>query len=385
MRKFVFLLVFLAALAGRAAAFNYDLTVEDIPMYIIGTDITNAAFYSFYNIANVGLQVYLEDQSYLKFRLKDTYFALLSTNSLYIDRLSYTYYSDYFGALLGRDYYVEGDGILIGNLADGLRASLNLLGIKERFYVYYSGILPKEINQFDMTLSDLVLSNGPNRIFGGAVLEGKGFLGESISASVLYSADLSANKLYNPLYIGLDYKTTIIGDLAAEANAVLETGMLDSSTSIFAYAGNIAAYYLGGEDFKYGLIAKFSLASGDNNSGKGYSEFDTFGQYNTGIVIGPKFANLMIAQAGFLIKALNDKITLNGTYFYFMRMTTSDNVNYFYDGSGYTVGSEISGALIYDIDPNLTVFLTGGYFIKGNAFEDTTDKYKFIGGVSVKI
>jgi hypothetical protein len=385
MRKVALLLIFIAALAGSARAFHYDITLEEIPMMILGTDPTNASFYSFYNIANLGAMAYLDDQSFLKFRLKDTYFELYSTNDLYIDRLSCTYYSDSFGILAGRDYYAEGDGILIGNLADGLRANLNLLGLRERFYAYYSGLLPREINQFNMTLSDLLLTNGPQRIFGGIVLEGPGLAGESIGATFLYSADLSGNYSYDPVYIGLNGRTSLDENLAIEANVIGETGMLNQTTPILAYGGNIALYYLEGTGTKFGAMLKASLASGDNNSGSSYNEFDTYGQYNTGIVLGPKFANLFFAQLGFLVKTLGDNLTFNVSYYYFMRMTTNDSVNNFYDGSGYQVGDEISGNIIYNIDPNFMIFVTGGYFIEGDAFQNASDRFMFIAGADIKI
>src|SRR5271157_780216 len=144
---------------------HFDVLVEDIPMMVLGTDTNDNSFYSFYNIANVGGILYFDDQTFIKARLKDTYFDLYKTNSIYVDRASFIYNAKPFGVMLGRDYYVEDDGILIGNLADGLKLDLSFLGLSERGYVYYSGFLPIEINQFQMTLPDLVLSNGPSRLF----------------------------------------------------------------------------------------------------------------------------------------------------------------------------------------------------------------------------
>ncbi len=374
--------------------FQFDFSLEDIPMMVLGMDTNDSSYYSFYNIANVGLKFYFEDQSFLKFRLKDTYFDFYKTNTLYVDRLSYTYNSDSFNLLAGRDYYVEGDGILIGNLADGLNLDLNLLGFSERLYVYYSGayysgFLPIEINQFDMTYSDLILSNGPDRLFGGLELEKKGLGLESIGAVVLYSQDMSTNNSYNPIYFGINAKTSIIDSLVLSGNILGEAGNYTPSNSILAFGGNLGVYYLSGGDFKYGFIAKVSAATGNDNtntnSGQSYGQFDTFGQYNTGIILQPKLANMIMAQGGVLLKVLGDHLTLSVNYYYFTRMTTNDSVNGYYDGSGYSIGHEISGSVIYDIDPDFTIFITGGYFIKGDAFTDETNRFELIGGVSVHI
>ncbi len=382
--KKLFCIILLIITVKLGYSFNYNFSIEDLPMMVMGTDTTNAAFYSFYNIANVGLSLNFDDYSSVKFRLKDTYFDLLRTNDLYIDRLSFDYKGEAFGVLAGRDYFVEDDALLIGNLADGLKLNLNFLGLKERVYVYYSGLLPQEINQFDISTADLTLSNGPNRIFAGLALEKMGLLVESLGAVILYSKDLSTNNIYNPIYLGLNGKGTIVKGLIFQAAFISELGSLDASNSIVAFGGNAGLTYLSEGDVKWGLIGKLSLATGDSPGGN-YEQFDTFGNYNTGSVIGPKLANLFMVQAGFLVKALSDTLTFGANYYYLMRMTTNDSVNGFYDGKGTGVGNEISGSIIYDIDPNFSVFLTGGYFLKGDAFTDTTNKYKFIAGVRVKI
>jgi|GEM_PF-2294027 len=388
--KIIILLILMTAM-GSVPLYSlyYDFTLEDLPMMVLATDVSNNSFYSFYNLANAGVKIYAEDQAYLKFRLKDAYFDLYHTNSLYVDRLSLTYSSADVSLLAGRDYYFEGDGILIGNLADGFKASLNFLGMSERFYLYYSGFLPVEINQFDMTASDLLLTNGPNRLFGGLILEKDGLGVESIGATVLYSQDMSSNNSYDPLYVGLNAKTSITANLVSSCNILGEFGNLSPTNSIQAFGGDIGFYYLAGSDVKYGFILKFSAATGNNNtntnSGQTYGQFNTFGQYDTGVVLTPMFANLVMAQAGAVLKAFKDHMTINANYYFLSRMTTNDSVNGFYDGSGYSIGDEISGRILYDIDPDFTIFIMGGYFIKGNAFSNEIPKYVLIGGVSIRI
>jgi hypothetical protein len=389
MKRLILLGILIGAVSVPLFGFHYDFSVEEIPMMAVGTDISNNSFYSFYNIANLGVKMYADDQTYLKFRLKDTYFDLYKTNSIYVDRLSITYFGDDFGAQLGRDYYVEGDGILIGNLADGIKGGANLLGLSARAYVYYSGFLPIEVNQFQITPSDLVLSNGPSRLFAGIDIEKKGLGIESVGLIALYSQDLSTNNSYNPVYIGINAKSTIFDDLVIAGTIIGEFGNLSPSNAIQAFGGNLGAYYLTGGDFKYGFVLKFSAATGNNNTntggGQADGQFDTFGQYVTGVVVDPKLADMVMAQAGGLIKASGDHLTFTLNYYYYTRMTTNDSVNGFYTGSGYKIGQEISGGCIYDIDPDLTVFVTGGYFITGDAFADTTPKYLVLGGVSVRI
>jgi hypothetical protein len=240
-----------------------------------------------------------------------------------------------------------------------------------------------------MTASDLLLTNGPNRLFGGLILEKDGLGVESIGATVLYSQDMSSNNSYDPLYVGLNAKTSITANLVTSCNILGEFGNLSPSNSIQAFGGNIGFYYLTGSDVKYGFILKFSTATGNNNtntnSGQTYGQFNSFGQYDTGVVLTPMFANLVMAQAGAVLKAFKDHMTLNANYYFLSRMTTNDSVNGFYDGNGYSIGDEISGRILYDIDPDFTIFIMGGYFIKGNAFSNETPKYVVIGGVSIRI
>jgi len=378
---FIFLIL---TVAGKGYSFHYDFSIEDIPMMIMGTDVTNASFYSFYNIANLTLKLYFSDQTMLKFRLKDTYFDLQKTNNFYIDRLSLYYREEGFGLIAGRDFFIENDGIIIANLADGLKLDLNLLQMKERIYVYYSGLLPMEINQFEMGIYDLQLTNGPQRLFMGLALEKTGLLTESMSLLLLYSMDVSTNKYYNPFYAGLNIRESINAPLSVEANLVCEAGNVDNSNSILAFGGDAGIVYLSKGELTWGGLLKFAIATGEGE-GNNTEQFRSFGLYNTGFVLNPYFSNLFMIQAGLILKALEESLSVNLNYYYMSRMSTNDTVYGFYDGKGNSIGNEISGSVVYNLDANFSLFLHAGYFMIGDAFTSTANRYKVFSGISIKL
>lgn len=363
-------------------------------MYIIGLDNDARPFGSFFNIANLGLNLNLNDDLGLKFRLKDTFFGLTNSaiaasnqNKLYIDRLSVFYNSEIVNILAGRDIFFENDGMLIGNLADGANLDFNLLGFKEKAYVYYSGLLPKDINQFSADLFDSTNTSGASRLSMGLVIQKFGVLTKSISLMGLYSMDMSTNKYFNPFYAALMSDGILaIPQLTYNVTAALEMGSITSNMNIFAWAGNLSLLYLLVEDpFKLVLVGQFAMASGNGtNSTNTFYGFDSFGKFNTGYVLNPNFSNLWFIRLGAAAKLLEDHLSVSLDYYYISRMSTNDTVNGYYNGTNAQIGNEFSGSANYEIDPSFSVFANAGILVGNLSITNKTTVYKINVGAAVK-
>ncbi len=399
MKKITLIIIpFLLLIISNAYGFYYTFGIEDIPIQLITADISNNPYGGLINIANASADLYLSDNLSLKFRFKDVFMnappaGVTNTNYFYADRLSVEYNGENFGALVGRDLYLENNGILIGNMADGARLSANFLGLKERIYAYDSGIpgtMPTGVNQFYIQSVDSVLSNGPQRFVAGGVVEALGLLNKSVSGTILYSMDLSTNKLFNPLYIGLNAEGTIIPSLTFTIAGIYELGSYDTNISLSGWAIDAGLQYLTGDDIKFGLTGELAIASGDNtNSTNVYEGFKAYGKYSTGLVEGLDFSNLFLIRVGIISRLFEDHLSLKIDYIYSIRMSTNNESDIVsmnsYSSNGQVVGNEVDGTLNWDFDPNISLFANIGYFIPGNAYISTTNQYKLLAGISLKI
>lgn len=397
MKKIIILcLGFLFFLTAGSFAVYYNIGFEEIPMVMTAPDISNNTYSGIINTANLILNFNLSDNIGFKFRLKDLYMnipviQLTNTNYLYVDRLSFEYNTDTFGLLAGRDLFLENNGLLIGNMADGARLGLNLFGIKERLYVYDSGLpgtLPGDINQFNIKPYDYPLTNnGANRLCTGIALEEIGFLTKSISGLVLYSVDMSTNRAFNPLYLSASAEGSIIPGLSYTITGVYQLGNAISNVNMSGWGADFDLLYRIEEPVNIGILGGVGIASGDNtNTGNIDESFRPLGKYDTGIVSEPDFSNLFIIKFGPVLKLLDDNLTIKVEYYYTMRLSvTNDTNNNVYSSSGTGLGNEIDGSVSYSFDPNISIFIFSGYFIRGNAYISTTNDYKVFAGVSVKL
>ena len=397
-KKTIGVIVFLAALvivpAAGAFGLHFNFSVEEIPMYIIGMDKDARPFGSFFNIANLGLGLNIDDNLGLKFRVKDTFFGLTNSavtvsnqNNLYIDRLSVFFNSDIVNVLAGRDVYVENDGMLIGNLADGANLDFNLFGLKEKLYVYYSGLLPKDVNQFSADIYDYTNASGASRLNMALVLQKFGLLTKSVSLMGLYSMDMSTNKYFNPVYAALMSDGIVfIPQLTYNVTAALEFGSMTSNLNVFAWAGNLTLIYLLMDaPVKILITGQFAMASGNGtNSTNTYYGFDSFGKFNTGYVLNPNFSNLLFFRLGAASKMLDDHLDVKLNYYYLTRMSTNDTVNGYYNGTNAQVGHEFSLSANYEFDPNLSVFANAGVLTGNQSITNKTTAYKVNMGVAVR-
>jgi len=389
MKKILAILILIFS-ANMARAWYFDAGVDEIPLMIVGVDNQTNAFYSFFNIANLRLNFNVNDKIGLKFRLKDTYLALSNasqpngTNKLYIDRLNAFYKSANLNVLVGRAVFSEGDGMVLGNLADGLRVSANLFGFYQRIYALYSGLLPVDVNAYNVGSQDQ--ANGAQRLQAGLVLEKYGLLIRSIGLSYFYSKDLSTNQShYNPQFIGLNAIGNIGDHFSLGANFYYSFGEAATNVTISSFAFNLGA------QLKFSpalaLLARISYASGDDTNTTTIREnFNGFGIYHTGIVLVPDFSNLLMFNVGVSSKLLKNRLNLGLGLYFMSRPSLDDSLNGFYTGTGATIGTEISASAVWNFDPNMSVLLTGGYFIKDNAFAaGEKNIYKFIGGLKFKL
>lgn len=385
-----------AALPVRAFGFYFNFGLEEIPMMILGLDKDSRSFYSFFNILNGTASVNVNDDLGFQLRLKYTFFAMTNVNQgttnnqhkLYLDRLYGYWRGDGFSVMAGRNNFFERNGLLIGNLADGVRAEANLIGFKWKLYGYYSGLLPKDLNQFSADIWDATNAGGANRLSAGLVIEKYGWFFKSIALTGLYSANLVTNYVFSPFYLGLNLDGTIIARLTYDVSAAMEFGSVATNVGAFGWAGSVNAVYFPIEQpVKLGFTAEFSLASGDDEkTTNSFEGFNSFGRFNTGYVLAPDFSNLFFWKVGVIVRALEDKLTARANFYNFTRLSTNDTVSGLYNTTNAQVGSEISGSVSYDIDPNVSVFLNAGVLF-GNLSMAVTNKntiHKVVGGMTVK-
>ena len=392
--KKILTILLLVLTAGIARAWYFDAGVDEIPLIVSGYDSTHptnssSAFYSFFNVANLRFNFNINDQIGLKFRLKDTYFALSNaatpggTNKIYIDRLNAFYKSDILSVLLGRAIFAEDDGIVLGNLADGLKASANLFGFHQRLYALYSGLLPVDINPYNVSSQDQ--ADGAKRFQAGLVLEKYGLLIRSMTLRYFYSKDVSTNKNpYNPQFLGLSAIGAVGHQFSWGINAYYSFGQFSTNKTLSALAGNISAQLKFSKSVA--LLARVTYASGDQPSTNTVESFRSFGVYYTGMVLAPKLSDLLMFNVGVSSRLADDQLQLGLGAYFMTRPSTNDTQSGLYTANGATIGTEISGNASWELDPNITVLLTGGYFIKGNAFDSKeNDLFKLIAGVKIKL
>lgn len=352
-------------------------------MYVVGYDAADRPFYTLFNVANLTAVVNANDDLGLKFRVKDTYLYLTNTNKIYIDRLNVSYDSDKWSLKVGRGVFQHGNGMLIGNVSDGLYARAGLFTMNFKLFAMYSGFLPDDVNQFNVNTMDEI--SGTERLLAGLVVEKYGFLIDSLSMQLIYSADLSTNVMkYNPFYIGLSGEFVSGALLTLGLDVVYALGSYGTNQSISAYGADLNGLLLIPGMKSLGIEAQLSLASGDS-AGGAYNRLQTFGVFDTGFVEYPDFSNMFMAKVGLLGTFAHNHLVVNLDYYYFTRLTTDDDLDEFYSGTGTTIGHEISGSMVYQFDPNWAMYLYGGYFVKGNAFADQVNAHKVIAGLKLTL
>jgi hypothetical protein len=272
---------------------------------------------------------------------------------MYFDRANFYLNANKLSILAGRSLFVDGDGLVVGGVADGLMLKTGFLNMTERFYALYSGFLPKDVNPFDAnTFDDL---NGAERLMAGLSIQKMGLLIKSIALKYFYTTDLSTNatdtnSLYTPMYGALEFSGMIKNFIGFGGNFVYAFG--GGAAPISAFAFDVKTYVqikaLANTEFKL----RYSYASGNADGGKNES-FKSFGYYDTGFVLNPEFSNLSMFKAGVTSRFWGGRVYFNVNYYYLSLLNDFDRVNNFYDGTGVKVGSEISGSL--NIRPTLTL------------------------------
>lgn len=402
MKKFWMAFCFLAVFSGaNANAFYYDFIIEETPAMIVapanslGVSTNQAAYYTFFNALNLKATANFSDDFKIVARGKDTFISMTNAsilmtnrNRLYLDRAYLDFYSDEVSVKAGRALFVEGNGLLLGNVADGLSVRTSFLSMNQRLFAAYSGFLPSDLNEFNANLMDVV--EGGKKLTLGLSLEKIGWGMKSLSVKCFYTTDLSDQILTNAtteaytFSLGLEREfgsdMSLSFDGFYEMGTAIHTNGIDVDLSAFAF--DLSFVYILNESL--GFLVSGSYASGEDGSGK-FNRFSTFGYKDTGYVLIPEFANLLMAKAGAVGSFMENELTATLFYYYFRRNSAADSVQSSYDGSGSTIGHEISASVEYDFDPNIGVFLDGGFFMKGDAFSEEESIYKLIGGLTIKL
>ncbi len=402
MKKVLILLILITAGFTQLRAAYFDFGISDTPMLIGGRDRLNNVTYFFFNYAQFRASLNFNDNFSIRFRLTDTFSmytnsyvsnstASVFTNKIYVDRLFLKFTSDKFKFTLGREIFSEADGMVLGNLSDGLQLSGRLLGLEERAYVMYSGLLPQDVNQFNVTAMDR--TEGSKRLQTGLYLEKYGILVRSMSLGYLYSADISTNtQLYSPHFLSLNLNGDAGKIVSYSGSFTYGLGTFGSNVNISALAFDVQLKVKFNPMLS--MLVRFAYASGENTNStttNSYERYNALGIYNTGQILVPDFANLILTHLALNASLLNEKLNLGLNLLYLNRPSTSDSLNGFYTGTGSYIGTEVSLGAVWRFDPNISLLLNTGYFWRENsdAFlagsNDRRDIYKIIAGIQFNL
>lgn len=377
------------AAAGTAAhAVYFDANVTEIPAFVLGMDYAGQAFGTFLNVAVLSASFNINDNIALQARFKDTYLdftnATVTTNDrnkYYFDRANFSLSLPKISLTAGRALFVEGSGLLVGGIADGLSVKTSLLKMNERFYVLYSGFLPKDINPFNANTFDKL--NGANRMAAGLSIEKYGLAVKSVSLKYFYTMDFSTNTngIYSPMYGALEFSGMIKNFLGYSGNFVYAFGGGVDPVSAVAFDARI--YLMLKKLANTEVMVRYSYAGGASTNAVKNGNFKTFGYYDTGFVLNPDFSNLSIFKAGVTSRFWGGRLFVNANYYYLLLNSAADRVGGYYDGTGTAVGSEVSGTVTAKIDANVAVFANAGVFFEGDSFATNRTVHKVVAGVQL--
>lgn len=403
MKRILALAVVFLGLAASGYSMYWNFSIEESPMFLSGIDrSTNLSYATFYNVLSTGVKVNFSDNFDFSVRGKYTYLALTNLTTLpssnqhriYVDRVKLEYRDNYYDVMVGRDWFIENNGMIIGNLGDGGRVETSFLNSRQKLIVYHSGLfgtLPRELNQFNFTAEEWT-NTGANRLSAAFIWEVPGLLGsKSIALMGHGSFDLSTNGYYQPWTIALYGKGIIVNGLSYNFTGALQLGQATNGQSILGYAGDLTLLWQAIDPY-LGLSMEAAYASGDDtNTNNTVENFSTFGKYSTGLVLVPDFSNLFMLQIGAVSRLFSERLTLRADYTFLMRANSSDDNGGAYLGTNSVIGHEIAFKAAWKIDPNLTLFAQAGCLFGGSALSTNTavnnlenNLYKVIAGINVK-
>lgn len=388
MKKPLVILSLLTLLTAGAHAVSFDIDVQEIPVMVFGMDSLNNTFGTFMNIATATAKFNINDSIGFQFRVKDTYIHLTNEtrtnrNQISIDRANFFFNANKISILAGRSLFIDGDGLLVGGIADGLMVKTGFLNMTERFFVLYSGFLPDDVNPFDANTFDAL--NGAERLMAGLSVQKMGLLIKSVALKYFYTMDLSTNAnntntLYSPMYAAFEFSGMIKNFIGYGGNFVYAFG--GGAAPISAFAFDVKAYIQLKALANTSVSVRYSYASGNADGGANES-FKSFGYYDTGFVLNPEFCNLSMIKAGVTTRLWGGRVFLNANYYYLSLLNDFDRVDNFYDGTGTKAGSEVSGSLNIRLDANIVVFVNAGIFLKNDAFSTNANVHKVVTGVQL--
>jgi hypothetical protein len=393
------IIFFLLLSASRVFGIYFDWSLRDSFTFVNSNPSTNSSSYILLNNAGLYFNIYLDEKKYFSFGLSD--YAMYNasgsftngswTNNLFIDKLLVNYTGDTIQLVLGRDYFKKLSGMVIAGKGDGLNFKAVLLGTEIDLLVLYYGLLPNLINSFEFNPEEQ--TEGAKRYTGGITISRYDLIGEKLSLGFFYSFDTSTNTHYQPFFLELLNMGSFSGNLAYRLSAVYEGGQNQTAT-ISSFSAMFDFIWKMANTPSAGLIFSAGYSSGDASrtstypSGNTDSQDSLFyapGYVDTGLVLFPKFSNLILLKlSGFLGLGNVLSIKLNA-----MMLNKAIAESPISDPSANLtnsyIGSEFSVLIKLHLDYSMDLILSTGVFLKGSAYSDTSPMLKIFSGVNIKI
>ncbi|OHD56098.1 MAG: hypothetical protein A2Y33_01480 [Spirochaetes bacterium GWF1_51_8] len=391
-RKLGIILALLVTIT-KGYSLYFDWSLRDSLSFVYFAGSTNTNSQMLVNSASILMNLYLDDKKYLSFGLSDYYLlnGNVGTNHIFIDKVFVNYTGDTLQFVLGRNYFKKLSGLVMAAKGDGLNFKAILLGTEIDLLVLYYGLLPTLISSFEFNPEDQL--QGSKRYTGGISISRYDLIGEKLSLGFFYSFDTSTNTKYQPFYLELHNVGSFGGNTAYRFAFVYQGGQNQTAT-VSSFAGVFDFIWKISGAPKAGMILSLGYASGDadrtsvypsGNTNSTDLQFNIPGFYDTGLILFPKFSNLIVAKlSGFL--SLQDILVINLNAMVLNKAVAlapiSDsgaNLN-----SSY-LGTEFSIMMKAHLDYSLDLILSAGIFLKGDAYSEKSMMYKIFTGANYKI
>jgi len=286
---------------------------------------------------------------------------------------------------LGRDLFRLDGGSLFARRGDGLMASLFWNGIRVEGCGTYAG------------WTEWVMSNRPyatltnERVETGLVVSFPLWVFSFVHAGVAGSVDLRTNSRTSMA----DVMVGVQGSIGAWAGYTVrgwyEMGEvaltnLNRSDGLSAWAGEVSVL-IGKKTLPWQGMVRWVAASGENPQTSGWNRFLGMGDREGPLVLLHPVANLSMVGGRITWRPMGDVVLLSGIYDALWRLENKDIVLTPLYGDGYFVGQEMGIESVFRPDPNVSLFVIGGVFFKGDAFAINREKllYQVMAGLTISL
>lgn len=386
MKKYLWFVLFVSSLYGWYGDIGLQLT----PIYVILNDSENTTYgYGVYGLEGRG-QLFLSRGHGVDVIVRDT--LLVGTNlsnSWEIRRFIWKSEGSgenfLWSIVAGRERFSLDEGRLLDRSADGLNGQLFWNGVRLEGAVGYAGFTEwVESNRPASTLTN-------HRIYTGIATSFPLWLFSFVRMGVSGSVDMRTNFRTSLVDMACGVQGSLSSWLGYSAHLWYEMGEialtnLSVSEKVSAWATE-EKIVVGTKNSPFQGMIRYLAASGENSSVEGWNRFSGLGRIEGPAVFAHPMANLWMLQGKITWREKKNTILLSAIYGLIARFEKLDITMVPLYGSENLLGHEFALQTIVNIDPSVSLFATGGFMIKGDAFAINKDKplYQVSLGLNIRL